>query len=111
MRRSTMIQACAVLAAVCIAAGATTGCTFVSLTHFYDRVPAATTIAIDPIGGYLLLYWIDEQGVACHGSPGTSGQPGPAALSVARPAAIQDALANAAISASRLAEYQVISYN
>src|SRR5215216_2139324 len=106
-----MIRACAVLAAVCTAAAATTGCTFVSLTHFYDRVPAATPIAVDPIGGYLLLYWIDEQGAACHGLPGTSGQPGPAALSVARPAAIQDAMAGTAIMASQLADYQLISYN
>jgi hypothetical protein len=98
------------LVAVCIAA-ATSGCTYVSLTHFYDQVPAATPIAIDPIGGYLLLYWIDEQGAACHGSPGISGQPGPAALSVARPPAIQDAVAVASIPASRLADYQFIAYN
>jgi len=106
-----MVQAYALLAAVCMGAATTAGCTYVSLTHFYDRVPAAPPIAIDPIGGYLLLYWIDEQGVACHGSPGISGQPGPAALSVARPAAIQDAVAGAAIPASRLADYQLISYN
>jgi len=89
----------------------TSGCTYVSLTHFYDQVPAAPPIAIDPIGGYLLLYWIDEQGAACHGSPGTSGQPGPAALSVAKPAAIKDAVAGAVIAASQLADYQLIAYN
>ena len=106
-----MMRAHLLSTAVCLAVAMTSGCTYVSLTHFYDRVPAATPIAIDPIGGYLLLYWIDDQGVACHGSPGISGQPGPAALAGARPAAIQDAIANAAITPSRLAEYQLISYN
>ena len=99
------------MAAACLAVATTSGCTYVSLTHFYDRVPAPTPIAIDPIGGYLLLYWIDEQGVACHGSPGTSGQPGPAALSGAKPAAIQDAVTGTVITASRLADYQLIAYN
>ena len=108
---NAMMRAHLLSTAVCLAVAMTSGCTYVSLTHFYDRVPAATPIAIDPIGGYLLLYWIDDQGVACHGSPGISGQPGPAALAGARPAAIQDAIANAAITPSRLAEYQLISYN
>jgi len=35
-----------------------------------------TTAQYDPIGGYLLLYWIDEHGNACHGIPGLSGKPG-----------------------------------
>ena len=32
---------------------------------------------VDPIGGYLYLYWIDENDQICHGVPGISGQPGP----------------------------------
>jgi hypothetical protein len=111
MGNTSMVRAHQLLAAVCIAAATTSGCTYVSIAQFYDRVPAATPIAIDPIGGYLLLYWIDEQGAACHGSPGASGQPGPAALSVAKPAAIQDSVASATIPASLLADYQLISYN
>ena len=58
-----MMRAHLLSTAVCLAVAMTSGCTYVSLTHFYDRVPAATPIAIDPIGGYLLLYWIDDQGV------------------------------------------------
>jgi hypothetical protein len=33
-------------------------------------------ITIDPVGGILLVYWLDEDGRICHGEPGISGQPG-----------------------------------
>ena len=39
-----------------------------------------TKTNVDPIGGYLYLYWIDDQGQICHGEPGVNGQPGPAVL-------------------------------
>src|SRR6266496_2512624 len=86
------------------------GCTFVSLRQYYAGVPPATPIDVDPIGGYMLLYWIDADGTACHGLPGFSGQPGPAAITVARPAAITDAVGSASVSAAQLTDYQLISY-
>ena len=58
----------------------------------------------------MLLYWIDSDGNTCHGAPGLSGQPGPAAITVAKPAAIQDAISGASITAAQLAAYQIIPY-
>jgi hypothetical protein len=93
-----------------IALLAATGCANVSLQQYYVRVPPGTKIDIDPIGGYMLLYWVDASGTACHGAPGLSGQPGPAAITVAKTAAIQDASGGASVTAAQLADYQVIPY-
>lgn len=49
----------------------------VFLSAFWSRVEERTPIAIDPIGGGIFLYWIGEEGNACHGTAGVSGQPGP----------------------------------
>src|SRR6266536_5760060 len=89
---------------------AVTGCTTVSLKQFYARVDPTAQIDIDPIGGFMLLYWIDSDGNTCHGAPGLSGQPGPAALTVAKPGAIQDAISGASITAAQLSFYQIIPY-
>jgi hypothetical protein len=93
-----------------LAALAATGCTNVSLKQYYVRVPLSAPIAIDPIGGYMLLYWVDPDGTVCHGAPGTSGQPGPAAIAVAKTAAIQDASGGSSVTAAQLADYQIIPY-
>jgi hypothetical protein len=90
---------------------AVTGCSNISLKQFYARVDPAAPIANDPIGGYMLLYWVDANGTACHGAPGQSGQPGPAAITVAKSAALQDASAGASITAAQLVDYQVIPYS
>jgi hypothetical protein len=45
--------------AVSIALLAATGCANVSLQQYYVRVPPGTKIDIDPVGGYMLLYWVD----------------------------------------------------
>ena len=52
---------------------AVTGCSNVSLRQFYARVDPTAQIAIDPIGGFMLLYWVDAGGTACRGAPGQSG--------------------------------------
>ncbi len=87
-----------------------TGCTNVSLKQFYARVEPTVQIGVDPIGGFMLLYWVDTSGIACHGAPGLSGQPGPAAITVARPAALQDAIGGATITVAQLGDYQTIPY-
>ena len=89
---------------------AVTGCSTVSLKHFYSRVDPTVQIDIDPIGGFMLLYWVDSDGTTCHGAPGLSGQPGPAAITVAKSAAIQDAIGGATITSAQLADYQIIPY-
>ena len=89
---------------------AAAGCSNVSLQQYYVRAPPGAPIGIDPIGGYMLLYWVDARGTACHGAPGSSGQPGPAAIAVAKTAAIQDASGGASVTAAQLADYQLIPY-
>jgi hypothetical protein len=98
------------IAALAVTLAAATGCSNVSLKQYYARVPPTVPIDIDPIGGYMLLYWVDSNGTACHGAPGLSGQPGPAAITVAKPAAVQDAIGGASITAAQLDAYQVIPY-
>jgi hypothetical protein len=104
------VQRSVSIAVLCMGLLAATGCSNVSLQQYYVRVPPGAQIDIDPIGGYMLLYWVDADGTACRGAPGSSGQPGPAAITVAKTAAIQDASGGASITAAQLADYQVIPY-
>jgi hypothetical protein len=99
-----------VTVALSVVLSASPGCTFVSFQQYYARVGPTVPIDVDPIGGYMLLYWIDADGTACHGLPGFSGQPAPAALTVARPAAIQDATGGASVTPAQLKDYQLIPY-
>ena len=105
-----MRQILGVIAALSALLSGLSGCSFVSLQQYYARVGPSVPIDVDPIGGYMLLYWIDADGTACHGSPGFSGQPGPAALTVARPAAIQDAIGGALVSSAQLKDDQLVPY-
>jgi hypothetical protein len=98
------------IAVLAVALAAVTGCSNVSLKQYYARVPPTVPIDIDPIGGYMLLYWVDSGGTVCHGAPGLSGQPGPAAITVATPAAVQDAIGGASITAVTMDAYQIIPY-
>jgi hypothetical protein len=99
-----------VIAVVSAALLAMTGCSNVSLKQFYARVPPTAQIDIDPMGGFMLLYWVDSDGTACHGAPGLSGQPGPAAITVAKSAAVQDAIGGTTITTAQLADYQIIPF-
>src|SRR6266567_3672336 len=111
MRREASVHASVgAIAVLAVALAAMTGCSNVSLKQYYARVPPTAPIDIDPIGGYMLLYWVDSDGTACHGAPGLSGQPGPAAITVAKPAAVQDAIGGASITAAQLDAYQIIPY-
>jgi len=56
------------------------GTSTIYLGGWWASRPAGSTIDMDPMGGFLLAYWIDEAGNACHGTPGQTGQLGPAAV-------------------------------
>ena len=65
---------------------------------------------IDPIGGYLFLYWVDDQGNACHGQPGVSGQPGAIYVDAFQQQAYDLANQKATITTTQLVEFQKIPY-
>jgi hypothetical protein len=110
LAREVSLHKSALLTLLSVALLAAAGCSNVSLTQYYVRVPPGTQIDIDPMGGYMLLYWVDPSGTACHGAPGLSGQPGPAAITVAKTAAIQDASGGSSVTAAQLSDYQTIPY-
>ena len=64
------------------------------------------TAEIDAIGGQVLIYWVDEQGNACHGIPGTSGQPGPFGVMAFEPAALSASKSNLSVTAAQLDDFQ-----
>jgi hypothetical protein len=52
----------------------------VNLTQWFREIPPGEEIQIDPIGGALYLYWLDENGKICHGTPGSDAGEGPMIL-------------------------------
>jgi hypothetical protein len=74
------------------------------------REPEAENI-IDPIGGYIYLYWIDEGGNVCHGEPGVSGQPGPVQLLGWTEEAYTAAKEFVVVSANQLNDLQTIPFD
>ena len=93
--------------ALLLALLAFTGCTTVSLKQFYAHVSADHRRDHRRVQ---LLYWVDSEGIACHGAPGSSGQPGPAAITVAKSGALQDAIGGASVTPAQMADYQTIPY-
>ena len=81
------------------------------LSSFYNSVEDKSQIAIDPIGGYLFLYWVDEDGNCCHGDPGVSGQPGPFVVSAFLPEAYSAAVNNRILGAEQLQAFQEIPFS
>jgi len=83
----------------------------VFLNAWWSNVDDQSQIEMDPMGGYIYLYWIDEDGCVCHGDPGVSGQPGPE-LVLAFIVDVYD-IANeyAEISPSQLDQFQVIPFD
>lgn len=61
------------------------GTNTVYLNRWQANIPDKPTIDNDPVGGYLLVYWVDDAGNACHGEPGANGQTGPAQIRAYRP--------------------------
>lgn len=68
-------------------------------------------VDVDPIGGALLIYWVDESGNACHGTPGTSGQPGPIELTAFDPGAATASTAHSPVTIAQLEDFQEIPFS
>ncbi len=74
-------------------------------------VPTVQTPSVDPLGGSLFIYWVDDKGNVCHGQPGVSGQPGPYEIPVYAPAALTAAQQTAVISNEQLLAYQEAGFD
>jgi hypothetical protein len=74
-------------------------------------VPTQPTPAIDPLGGSLFIYWIDDQGNVCHGEPGTSGQPGAYEIPAYNPDVLSAPQQTSVISDEQLRTYQEASFD
>lgn len=81
----------------------------VFLSGWWSNV--STDPDLDPIGGALLIYWVDEDGNACHGTPGTSGQPGPIELTAFDPGAATASTANLPVTTAQLEDFQEIPFS
>ncbi|MBC8403433.1 MAG: hypothetical protein H8E14_18260 [Candidatus Marinimicrobia bacterium] len=82
----------------------------VFLSAWWNRVEGQTP-SNDPMGGYIFLYWVDEDGNACHGDPGVSGQPGPYVINAFHQEAYSTAENNNIITQEQLEDYQEIPFN
>ena len=90
------------------AALAACGSSTVYLNGWYAGVADPAAVENDPIGGYQLVYWIDDAGNACHGDPSRNGQPGPAAIIGFRSQARAAAQTQAVITLEQLRQFQEI---
>lgn len=73
--------------------------------------PADRTIPeMDPIGGYLFLYWVDDKDNVCHGQPGVSGQPGAVYVNAFQGQAYDLSNQKANITTTQLVDFQKIPY-
>lgn len=90
------------------AALAACGSSTVYLNGWYAGVADPAAVENDPIGGYQLVYWVDDAGNACHGDPGRNGQPGPAAIVGYRSQARAAAQTQAVITPEQLRQFQEI---
>ena len=64
----------------------------------------------DPVGGYLFLYWLDDQGNVCSGQPGVSGQPGAVYVVAFKQPAWDLASTDTTITTSQMVDFQKIPY-
>jgi hypothetical protein len=64
----------------------------------------------DPIGGYLFLYWLDDNGNVCSGQPGVSGQPGAVYIAAFKQQAWALANTDTSIPTSQMVDFQKIPY-
>lgn len=83
----------------------------VFLNAWWSNVDDQSQIEMDPMGGYIYLYWIDEDGCVCHGDPGVSGQPGPELVLAFIGDVYDIAYEHAEISSSQLDQFQVIPFD
>jgi hypothetical protein len=85
----------------------------VSLAEWWTSIPDQTISPInaDPVGGALLLFWIDEHGDVAHGTPGLTGQWGPMEVDVFNPKVVEKATTQDTISLEELKNFQEIPFN
>ena len=83
----------------------------VFLNAWWSKYNDTSQPEMDPLGGYLYLYWIDEDGNACHGEPGVSGQPGPEQVLVFVEDVYNIENENGEISPNQLEKFQVIPFD
>jgi len=82
------------------------GTNTVYLSGWWTNAP--DVIERDPIGGYQLVYWVDDAGNACHGDPGRNGQVGPASMNAFKPKAYELADNSSSITEEQLKAFQEI---
>jgi len=82
----------------------------VTLTNFWNET-TNQAIGLDPIGGYIFIYWIDNNGNACHGEPGVSGQPRPVVIKAFSQQAYDAAQSNLFISEEQMKQFQEFIYS
>ena len=77
---SMLFSSCKTTEVLATAASADCGISTVYLSDWNSRASSGSPIVQDPVGGSILVYWVDEAGNACHGVPGQNGQVGPAEI-------------------------------
>lgn len=89
----------------------------ISLSGFWFNLegngvsPADRTVPeMDPIGGYLFLFWIDDKGNVCNGQPGVSGQPGAVYVNAFQQQAYDLSNQKANVTTTQLVDFQKIPY-
>lgn len=90
------------------AAFASCGTSTAYLNGWYANLPSQSQIDMDPFGGYVFAYWIDDLGNVCSGDPGRNGQVGPAAIPAQTSAARAAVAANSPITPEQLSAFQEI---
>ncbi|MEE9119184.1 MAG: hypothetical protein V3U02_11425, partial [Calditrichia bacterium] len=48
----------------------------VFLTTWWSKITLQSAIEIDPIGGLVIVYWVNQDGIACYGTPGVNAKTG-----------------------------------
>lgn len=83
----------------------------IDLSLWWTGLEDQSLVSIDPMGGYIFVYWIDEDGNACHGVPGISGQPGPGVVIAFHMQGYDAASGNATITMEQLQEFRRIPFS
>ena len=78
------------------------------LSDWWARVPDPNAIQYDPMGGYQLLYWLDDANNVCHGNPGSNGQPGVAVIKAFSSQAWESAKNESPVTPDQLKAFQAI---
>lgn len=83
----------------------------VFISSWWNKVPSETTIAIDPMGGWVIIYWIGEDGKVYHGTPGVNAKKGYETFAAIPPEVYTASNENQAISSEDYKQYQNILFD